>query len=313
MHPVRLFCLKFFLLLTIIAGVIGMTIALIPPDAEGYFQASLLKSNLLRNTPSPRLLIAGGSNVAFAVDSDLLEANLGLPVVNLGIHGGIGKSTYEELGENIHSGDIILLMPEYVIFEAEGVLEGNDVPLAQWIEYDLRRLHLVSPARAPALLLTIAQIKAGRGVVSFLSGGQLNRGVYNSDNFNSRGDFIGQVTATAPIKRLQEGSYFKSDTYYMKTFAFFEQLNQDAMAKGAVVYFEFPASRESNCRATGQERFKELYAMLQEWTTIPVLTNLDEICFPNSYFFDTNYHLNGVGRQAMTLRIIKDLLPLMAK
>lgn len=40
-----------------------------PPDDKHLYQASLLKSNLLRTVPSPRIIIVGGSNVAFGIDS----------------------------------------------------------------------------------------------------------------------------------------------------------------------------------------------------------------------------------------------------
>jgi hypothetical protein len=311
MSQIRFFLVKFTLLLMIIAGIISTTIVLIPPDPEDFFQASVVKLNHLRNTPSPRIILVGGSNVAFGVDSELLESRFGLPVVNLGLHGGIGESTYKELSGYIRPGDIILLMPEYVIFSYKGILEGEDVALAQWMEYDLTRLRFVNPSRFPTLILTVAQIKATRRLASLFADGDLGRGVYIIENFNSHGDFIGQVNAEEPIKKLQNDPYFKSGDFYLETYRFFEQFNLDAKAKGAVVYFEFPASRVANCRATGMERLEEFYSTLLERTTIPVLTALDEICYPNSYFFDTNYHLNGVGRRVMTERIIKDLLPLL--
>lgn len=311
MSQVRLFLVKFTLLLVIIAGIISAAIGLVPPDPDGYFQVGLVKSDLLKNTPSPRIILVGGSNVAFGIDSELMESRLGMPVINLGMHGGIGRSTYNELREYIQPGDIVVLMPEYIIFWSKEILEGNDVVLAQWMEYDLNQLRLVDPDRVPMLILTMAQIKATRQFASLFLDADLDRGIYNSQNFNSHGDFIGQVDADKPIKNLQIDPYFNSSDYYMETYHFFEQFNMDAKSKGAVVYFEFPASRALNCKVTGKERLEEFYATLLNWTTIPVLTEMKEICYPNSYFFDTNYHLNGVGRRVMTERIIKDLLPLL--
>lgn len=311
MSQVRLFLVKFTLLLIIIAGIVSAAIGLIPPDPEGYFQVGLVKSDLLRNTSSPRIIVVGGSNVAFGIDSELMESRLGMPVVNMGMHGGIGRSTYNELREYIQPGDIVVLMPEYIIFWSKEILEGNDVVLAQWMEYDLNQLRLIAPDRIPMLLLTMAQIKATRQFASLFLDADLDRGIYNSQNFNSHGDFIGQVNSDKPIKNLQIDPYFNSSDYYMETYYFFEQFNLDAKSKGAVVYFEFPASRALNCKVTGKEQLEEFYSTLLNWTTIPVLTAMNEICYPNSYFFDTNYHLNGVGRRVMTERIIKDLLPLL--
>lgn len=309
MSQFRFFLARFLLLSSIVVVIISMIIFMIPPDPNSYFQASVIKLNLLKTAPSPRIIIVGGSNVAFAIDSEVLEAHFGMPVINLGLHGRIGSSTYYELMEYIRRGDIVILMPEYLIFQSKEVLDGNEFIIAQWVEYDLGRLRFVEPKRVPNLVLTIAQNKATRRFASFLSGGDLNRGLFISENFNRQGDFIGHANTISPIARVQGGPYLQPGTFYREIYIFFEQLNQDAKAKGAVVYFEFPASRESNCKATGREVFEAFYARFQEWTTIPVLTDLDNVCFPNSYFFDSYYHLNGLGRQVMTQRIINDLEP----
>ena len=37
-----------------------------------------------------KIILAGGSNLAFGIDSKQLEETLGMPVVNLGLHAGLG-------------------------------------------------------------------------------------------------------------------------------------------------------------------------------------------------------------------------------
>ncbi|MBV6396600.1 MAG: hypothetical protein HFACDABA_02200 [Anaerolineales bacterium] len=303
------FALKVALLLAVIAGVFAATFFLIPPDAGGFFQASVVKSALLKNTPSPRVILIGGSNVAFGIDSELMEARLGLPVVNMGMHGGIGESSYREVAEYLRPGDIVILMPEYLVFASGELFQGNDVVLAQWIEYDLTKLRLVRPSSVPVILLNLLQTKANRRLASAFLNPDLDRGVYVMKNFNAHGDFIGHVGVSEPVKNLESGPYLQSSNFERGVYEFFERFNLQAQQIGAAVYFEFPASRALNCKQTGEERLREFYGALLNWTTIPVLTPFDEICYPNSYFYDTNYHLNGVGRQVMTERVIKDLLP----
>lgn len=309
MTQVRLFLAKFTLLMAVIALVIGGTFTLIPSDPAGYFQASVFKLEILERTPSPRLIVIGGSNVAFGIDSELLESGLGIPVVNMGLHAGLGKYSYKELSRHIGAGDIILLMPEYSVFSSPDHLEGNDLGLAQWTEYDLSRLVLFEPQRVPELILTMIQIKATRSLTSFLTQGDLGRGAYTSAEFNSHGDFIGQADAAGPVKKLPSDAYLLPGDFSLETYQFFEQFNRDAQAKGATVYLEFPASRGLNCLVTGREQFQMLYENLKKLTTIPVITNMDELCYPNSYFYDTIYHLNGIGREIITQRIVRDLQP----
>lgn len=306
-----LFLSELFTLAVVIAMIIGLPLFLIPPDPANYFQASLLKSDLLKNTPSPRLIVIGGSNVAFGVDSEALETAFGMPVINVGLHGGLGEISYREVSEYIRPGDIVVLMPEYHMFGEEQVLEGNDSVLAQWAEYDLNKLRFIRPGHVPTILLTIAQVKATRVAAYAYENGDLLRGIYLSKNFNSRGDFIGHLNLESPPKKMLFDTYLKSDVLHDSGFDFLERFNLEAKAKGAIVFFEFPASRDSNCRLTGIEKFTRLYRALQEQTTIPILTPPGQICFPNSYFFDTPYHLNAIGRQVMTERIIKDLTPVL--
>jgi len=307
-QPAR-FALKIALLLAVIAGIFAATFVLIPPDASGFFQASVVKSARLQNTPSPRIILIGGSNVAFGIDSELMEARLGLPVVNMGMHGGIGESSYLEVAEDLRPGDIVILMPEYLIFASNELFQGNDVVLAQWMEYDLKKLRLVRPGRVPAVLLNIIQTKANRRLASVFLNPDLDRGLYLMKNFNTRGDFIGHVGVSEPLRNLESEPYLKSSNFDREVYEFFERFNLQAQQIGAAVYFEFPASRAFNCRQTGEERLRNFRDSLLNWTTIPVLTPFDEVCYPNSYFYDTYYHLNGVGRQVMTERVIRDLQP----
>ncbi|MBV6396598.1 MAG: hypothetical protein HFACDABA_02198 [Anaerolineales bacterium] len=307
------FLTEFIFLTVIVAAIVGLPLALIPPDPTNYFQASLLKTQLLKDTPSPRLIVVGGSNVAFGIDSELLEAALDMPVINAGLHGGMGEISYREVRASLRPGDIVLLMPEYYMFGDEQAVEGNDSILAQWIEYDLSRMRFISFARIPTLALTMAQVKMTRAAAFAYEAGDLGRGIYLSKNFDSRGDFVGHLQIEPPDMTAPFDIYLKSNILSNVGFDFFEQFNLDALEKGATVYFEFPASRDANCRLTGIEKITRLYWSIQERTTIPVLTPLNQICLPDAYFFDTPYHLNAAGRQTMTERIIQDMLPVLPR
>lgn len=311
MKQKRLFLSELFILAVVIAMIIGLPFFWIPPDPTNYFQASLLKSDLLKNTPSPRLIVIGGSNVAFGVDSEALEVAFDMPVINIGLHGGLGEVSYWEVSEYLRPGDIVLLMPEYHIFTGEQDLEGNDSVLAQWMEYDISRVRFISPERIPTIILTLAQVKTTRMAANLYESGHLGRGIYLSKNFNDNGDFIGHLTLEPPVKNMLFDTYLKSDVFSTNGFQFLENFNLDSTAKGAKVFFEFPASRKYNCKLTGIEKFTRLYHALQERTTIPILTPPGQICFPDSYFFDTPYHLNATGRRVMTERLIKDLAPVL--
>ena len=52
---------------------------------DSYLAAILEKDRLIRNTPSPKIILVGGSNLAFGIDSKAIEDSLGLHVVNMGL------------------------------------------------------------------------------------------------------------------------------------------------------------------------------------------------------------------------------------
>jgi hypothetical protein len=63
-----------------------ITIAL-PPRASRskFFSGLTIKHHRLSNTSSPRVIFVGGSNLAFGLDNDLIEKELCIPVVNMGL------------------------------------------------------------------------------------------------------------------------------------------------------------------------------------------------------------------------------------
>ena len=62
----------------------------IPADHNQYLNAYNHKQRLLNEVPSPRIIFMGGSNTAFGINSRMVEDSLKLPVINHGLHGGIG-------------------------------------------------------------------------------------------------------------------------------------------------------------------------------------------------------------------------------
>ena len=59
-------------------------------DPNNYLASSIDKHYRLDSLGSPRLILVGGSNLAFGVDSKYMEQRLGMPVVNMATHAGLG-------------------------------------------------------------------------------------------------------------------------------------------------------------------------------------------------------------------------------
>ena len=90
--------LLFFLLLLIeIAGITAFSYFVIGSQYQYNYQASLIdKVERLTSIDEPKIILVGHSNLSFGIKSEMLEEALGMPVVNLGLHGGLGNAYHEQ-------------------------------------------------------------------------------------------------------------------------------------------------------------------------------------------------------------------------
>src|SRR5262249_26263606 len=82
-----------------------------------YMGASRIKQALLKAPGVNRIILIGGSNLAFGIDSEGLEACTGRPVVNMGLQAALGLDyMFEEAAAGTRPGDVALIVPEYEHF-----------------------------------------------------------------------------------------------------------------------------------------------------------------------------------------------------
>jgi len=105
------YCCLLALLLT--AGLLA-SVRILSSHRQFYndYTASIIeKMDRLESITEPKLILVGNSNVAFGIDSSILEESLGMPVVNLGLHGALGNMFHYNMAkENIRQGDIVVLL-----------------------------------------------------------------------------------------------------------------------------------------------------------------------------------------------------------
>lgn len=81
-----------------------------PQYLYGYNASIIDKVNRLRSIEEPKLILVGNSNLPFGIRSDYLEEEIGMPVINLGIHGGLGDPFHENMIKGaINEGDIVVV------------------------------------------------------------------------------------------------------------------------------------------------------------------------------------------------------------
>lgn len=295
----------------LVATFVGMVFFGIRPDHTSYFEGSNQQIALLEHTSGPRIIVIGGSNVAFGIDAEFMQRELGVPAINDGLHAGLGVLPLLELEQYIHKGDTIILSLEYSMFYSRNDMDGNPVMLSDWIEMGPQRARYLSNpvVSIPSIYGIMLQRKVNRTLEYALNGGSLgdSREIFNSNNFNANGDFIGHLHARSEARKKIAFDPFPVWPIQEDMFIFLANFDQFARAKGAQVYFEAPASRQANCDVTGKSSLERFFDTFNQRLSIPVLTPIDEVCMPDKYFFDSPYHLNAEGRELRTRRLIEDL------
>ena len=289
---------------------VGLIVLTTKPDKKHLYEASLLKVDLLAHTPAPRVIIFGGSNIAFGIDSELMERALGIPVINDGLHVGLGVAPLLEVKKYIQPGDIIIISLEYYNFTDATSFYGQPQYLADWIEFSPNRIWDIRDPiwEMPTIYTIMLQRKVNREFQTYLEPTTLeaNRGFYTGDKFNGHGDFIGHLGEDNNVHFEIDNSGYPISNIE-EAYKFLESFNQIAQQDGAKVFYEAQAHRQTNCDMTGMKNIKGFFSRLRNKTKIPLLTDLGQLCLPDDDFYDTPYHLNARGREIRTERLIKNL------
>ena len=104
-------------------------IRILPQNSEEYNAALLDKIQRLQNLNEAKIVLIGNSNVSFGFQSQLIEEAYNMPVVNMGLHGGLGNAFHEKMVKiNVHEGDVYVIC--HHTFSDDGKIQ--DIQLA-WI------------------------------------------------------------------------------------------------------------------------------------------------------------------------------------
>jgi hypothetical protein len=290
------FFLKVLILLLPVIVLMMIIIILFPLPPDSYNLAIIDKHRRLENTVTPRIVLAGGSNLAFGIDSRLIQNALDIPAVNMGVHAGFGLGRMlDDLAPRLNPGDILVVASEYAHFES--LWNGGDS--AYNLIFDAHQYRLLANKtlyRYPSGILSHVANK-----VSAMIPRSPNPLVYTRDGFNEYGDYVKHLTmedrqfeSSKPLKNL-EARYL----------ARFSALVDAFTTRGIRVLVSYPGFEEAVFLAS-QPFIRELDAAFRD-RAVTVISNPRDYAFPRNCFYDTSYHLNAKGRELRTLRLIQDL------
>ncbi len=265
---------------------------------DNYWASVIEKHALLQKTKAPRILIAGGSNMAFGINSGLIENDFEMPVINMALHEDLGLNFIaQELNNNIQKGDIALIGLEYQTTNS-GKLDAKSqvYKFSKENDWSLNSFFFSIKSHFYSLYKSLLYYLGNNSQ-------NYNYKLLSRKNFNSKGDFEGHFNQNK-LFILDSLSAFESD--FNSKIKKLNQLNEDILAKDAKIYFVFPSLAES----AFEQNFsviEEIHQTIQKELKMPVLGTPQDFVLDDEYFYDNIYHTNKKGRQIRTSRLISIL------
>ena len=307
-------CLILTITLLLPAILLGRGLSLPSYYADTYYAELPELYSRLQNTEGKKIVIIGGSNVAFGVDSADLEASLrehgfDYTVCNFGLYAAVGTSAMLSLSEDsIHEGDLVVLAIEPIAdtfssyFGAEAMLKCAE--------------------DNPGLLLSLNSDQKAAVVGSYISylqdrteicrTGILPKaeGAYAKAAFDENGDMIyDRAGNTMPLGYDTAAAIDLANLTCEDAFA--EQINQyiqSAQKKGASVVMSFSPMNRSAVTDTSENTLYRFFRYLSDTFDCSVISDPNNYIMDSGWFYDSNFHLNSAGASVRTHQLLLDLL-----
>lgn len=250
-----------------------------------------------------RLLIIGGSGAHYTVDAERMQQELGIPVLNLGLDGPVGLDVIlPSVSGAIRSGDIVLLIPEYMLLidQEEGL---GDRSGSFGLAIGQPGLGGVPPKQLAQdiLMLGSPTLKAAtKSAMDIVEKGRLTG--YYSDPISANGDPT--VLRTRVSTKWWQLGLRRPLTKHAKERI--SQFHEEVEAKGATLIMGLPwvyAKTDSETVRNVQKTVDELA------TIVPVLYDKNSLNLKadSSLFADTHYHLNHEARKVRSSELVQQL------
>lgn len=306
------------ILALLIAVLLGLDIivgaVLLMPERfdEVYFGEMADKYDRLRLAGDNKIVIIGGSSVAFGVNSQMMEDYLERPVVNFGLYGPLGTTIMMDLTKgHIHEGDIVILAPECdeqtmgMTFNGEGFWQCCDsdftmlfkVPFSKWGE-----------------MLGSFWTYAQKKLEFYRYGKAQPNDVYSHSSFNQRGDMVFNRRDVDMDDWFDSEVLINLNTEIIED-EFIDYVNDYVRyceRRGATVYWSYPPMNILAVQQAYEERL-EYASYLAEHLDCQVISNIDDYILWPGYFYDTNYHVNTRGVSVHTANLTQDIMNMIGK
>lgn len=275
---------------------------------ETYYGELSAMYRRLREAQGKRIIVIGGSSVAFGLRGDLMEREFTeYTVCPFGLYGSIGTKFMMDLARSeIGEGDIVLLAPEQseqslsLYFGAEHIWKAADGDFSILAKTDFGDTASLVGAYPAFVAQKYGYLKEGAPVPT---------DVYARASFNEECTLV----YDRPYNIMAGGTDSFSISYdcgvASESFlSYVNEFSRTVKKKGGSLLFGFcPANLSGLSEGTTEETIEEYRAYLAKKLDCEVMgTPLDYI-YEREWFYDTNVHCNSAGAILYTRQLVKDL------
>ena len=266
------------------------------------------KYERLKETSGKRIVLVGGSGVAFDCDSALMDDFFpSYEIVNFGMYAGLGTKAVMDLSENyIHEGDIVILSPEqseqtfsdyfngeYMWQAADGAFgmlrdlksENFEAMLGNFPRFALEKLNYVMKGQKPQ-----------------------TDSIYQKKSFNIYGDIELDTCRENILPNgydVNQKVRFTEDVVQPEFMDYMNDWAKRLEKNGAVVWYRYcPVNKLS---VEDMDDLAAYDVFLRQKLDFPVIGNPENSLMEAEWFFDTNFHLNQPGKEVNTVQLIRDM------
>lgn len=266
------------------------------------------KYERLKETSGKRIVLVGGSGVAFDCDSALMDDFFpSYEIVNFGMYAGLGTKAVMDLSENyIHEGDIVILSTEqgeqtfsdyfngeYMWQAADGAFgmlrdlksENFEAMLGNFPRFALEKLNYVMKGQKPQ-----------------------TDSIYQKKSFNTYGDIELDTCRENILPNgydVNQKVRFTEDVVQPEFMDYMNDWAKRLEKKGAVVWYRYcPVNKLS---VEDMDDLAAYDVFLRQKLDFPVIGNPENSLMEAEWFFDTNFHLNQPGKEVNTVQLIRDM------
>lgn len=293
--------LLLFLFLFSLFCLSGLLFPPTPRASKSLLAAGVMKDSLMSNVNPPRLLLIGGSNLSFGLNSQIIKDSLGLNPVNTGIHAAIGLIyMMDNALQYVREGDIVVLIPEYEEFY-DGFAYGSEELLRTILDgnrSNIRLLHFrqflnIIPY-LPNYTMSKFRLKEYTNVSETKH--------YSVNSFNDFGDVSSHWNEKSETFKPANPLNGKLNLTVIKEMKMFQS---EIESKNAQLYVSFPVFQEQSYM-NSRIQIETIEALLHE-KEFPIIGSPERYLFPDSLLFNTPAHLIKSGVDQRTTFLIEDL------